>query len=460
VSTREFELLVVGAGPGGMQAALEAGRAGLRVGLVDAAPRPGGQYHRQPPISLGARRPGALHHGFAAAAATMDELDRLEQVELLAATHVWAADRVAEVNRLHVAGAHDGTLEAPLVVLATGATERVIPFPGWDLPGVMTLGAAQALLKWQGIRPGHRVVVAGAGPLILPVASAPARTATPLVAVCDASHPTAWLATAPRLAGAAGKFVEASGYLRPLAARRIPYRPRTAAIRAVGEGRVEEVTLARLDRDWRIVPGSSWTVAADALCTSHGFVPAVELADALGCDLADGPPPIVAVDARQRTSSPGVFAVGESTGVAGAAAATAEGGIAGLVAASDLRRPVARERLRAYGRRRAREHRFAAALRQATEVPDGWTSWLEDDTVICRCEDVAYAQVRRAIDDLGARDLRSVKLTTRCGMGYCQGRICGSTVAGLVQAATGSAPPDATALSTRPITTPVPLGRL
>jgi D-hydroxyproline dehydrogenase subunit alpha len=459
MSTRDYDLLIVGGGPGGMQAALEAGRAGVRVGVVDGSPRLGGQYFRQPPRAFRAERPGALHHGFDAAAAILDQLDRLPDVEVLTGTQVWGVDRGSSGARLHVAGTHDGILDAPLLVLATGATERVVPFPGWDLPGVMTVGAAQALLKWQGIRPGHAVVVAGAGPLVLPVASALARTATRLVAVCDASHPTTLAASGPGLLSP-GKLAEAAGYLRTLAAARVPYRPRTAAIRADGDGRVEQVTLARLDRDWRVVAGSSWTVAADALCTSHGFVPTVDLAATLGCTLADGPPPVAVVDAQQRTDVPGVFAIGELTGIAGAEAAAAEGGVAGLVAARDLGRPVDRERLRSHARRRAREHRFAAALARATTVPDGWTTWSEDDTIVCRCEDVDLAQVRHAITELGARDLRSVKMTTRCGMGYCQGRICGSTVTALVRQATGSPPPDATALSTRPIATPVPLGAL
>lgn len=459
MSDREYELLVVGGGPGGIQAALEAGQAGVRVGLIDDSPRLGGQYFRQPPAEMHTRDPGALHHGFAAAAAAMEELAALGTVELLRATTVWGADRRDEAVRLHLAGARGGRLRAVRTILATGAIERVLPFPGWDLPGVLTLGAAQALLKWQGVRPGRQVVVAGAGPLILPVASALARTGTDLVAVCDASHPSAWLAAAPR-SMLVDKLVEAAGYLSHLGASRIAYRPRTAAVRAEGDGRVEQVTLARLDRDWRIVAGSQWTVAADALITSHGFVPSVELAAALGCTLAAGPPPVAVVDGQQRTDVHGVFAVGELTGVAGAAAARAEGGIAGLVAARDLGRAIDPVRLRAHARGRAREHRFAAGLRQATRLPDGWATWLDDDTIVCRCEEVPYARVKQAIGQLDATDLRSVKMTTRCGMGYCQARMCGSTVADLVRLATGVPAPDATALSTRPVTAPVRLGDL
>lgn len=454
-----FDLLVIGGGPGGMQAALEAGLAGARVAMVDAAPQLGGQYLRRPPTAFRARHPGALHHGWRDAEDRFERLNALPNVTLVAGSEVWGAERADGCVRVHLTGGHDGAVEAALAILATGASERVVPFPGWDLPGVLTVGAAQALLKWQGVRPGHRVVIAGAGPLLLPVASALVRSATRVIEVADATHPSAWTGAGTRLLAPA-KIAEAAGYLRHLAAARVPYRPRTAAIRAEGESRVEQVTLARLDAGWRVVPGTERTVDADALCSSHGFVPSVELPAQLGCGLGGGPTPTVLVDAQQRTDVNGVFAVGELTGVAGAAAATAEGGIAGSVAARQLGFPIDRTRLRAHGRRRAREQRFAAALALATAIPDGWIGWLDDDTLVCRCEEVPFGHVRHAIEQRGARDLRSVKLTTRCGMGYCQGRMCGATVRDLVHYATGAPAPDPTALSTRPIVTPVPLGRL
>ena len=459
MSTTDPDLLVVGGGPGGMQAALEAARAGASVTSVDGSPQLGGQYLRRPAAALQATRPGALHHGWAAAERRYEQLHALDNVRLVTGTRVWSAQRHAGGVRLHVMGGVDGVLDAPALVLATGATERVVPFPGWDLPGVLTVGGTQALLKWQGVRPGHRVVVAGAGPLLLPVASALVRTGTNLIEVCDATHPRRWLAAGLRLASP-GKAAEAVEYLRHLAVARVPLRTRTAAIRADGDGRVEQVTLAHLDEDWRVVPGTLRTIDADALCTSHGFVPAVELAATLGCEVGGGPPPVAVVDVQQRTNVDGVFSVGELTGVAGAEAATAEGGVAGLVAARTLGYAIDRDRLLALGRRRAREHRFAAGLRRLTKVPGGWVSWLEDDTIVCRCEDVPYARVRDAIRELGAHDLRSVKMTTRCGMGLCQARVCGATITDLVALETGAPPPDPTALSTRPIATPVRLGTL
>lgn len=474
------DVAVVGAGPAGQQAALEVAEAGGTVAVVDANERPGGQYHRQPSTRLGAATPGSLHHGWGAAEDRQSRLEALASARLLTECRVWALERGDAGFRVHTASVHDapragrtggeraewgahgheGVIEATQLVLATGATERVLPFPGWDLPGVLTAGGAQALLKSQGIRPGHRVVVAGAGPLLLPVASALAQAGTGVVEVCDAAERRAWLR-----AGKAGlhtprKPFEALGSLRRLAAARIPYRPGTAVLRADGDGRVEQVTIARVDASWRAVPGTQRTVDVDALCVSHGFVPSVEAAAALGCALTATTPPSVRVDRLQRTSVPGVLAAGEVTGVSGAEAAVAEGGVAGMAAAKSLGLPLDPRRRRRHTVAREREHRAAASLGPLFRLPEGWRDWLEDDTVICRCEDVPYGDVRHAIVELGAGDLRSVKMTTRCGMGYCQARTCGPVVSELVRQLGDGPPADPAGLSSRAIITPVPLGRL
>jgi NAD(P)H-nitrite reductase large subunit len=329
---------------------------------------------------------------------------------------------------------------------------------------VLTVGGAQALLKGQGLRPGHHVVISGAGPLLLPVAAALARVGTHLVALADAGDTRAWLRGAmqhgPRAIPLA-KVREGAGHLATLARHGVRLRTRTAAVRAAGDGRVEEVTLARLDDRWRIVAGSERTVGADALATSHGFVPDLSVALALGCHLdTRTASPVVAVDAWQATSVANVWAAGELTGIGGADVAAHEGRVAGLSAARLLGGRVDEDVLSRAVTRRRRDEAFVRALAGVLDLPDGWTSWMRPDTVVCRCEDVTLATVDAAIAQRGARDLRSVKLTTRCGMGYCQGRMCASTVAGVLTSRTGSAPADAGGLDRRPVIVPVPLGRL
>lgn len=461
MTARRVPLVVVGAGPAGMAAVAAAAAHGVAVTLLDPAPRPGGQYHRREPRTFRARDPHALlpsgrdWHGRVA------RLVRSERVTHLAGATVWAAQRRDDGVLLATDHPDAPELVADAVVLATGAHERVLPFPGWELPGVLTIGGAQALLKGQGVLPGRRVVVAGAGPLLLPVSAALARAGAGLVAVCDAGDPRRWLSGGPRGLPPA-KVAEAAGHVATLARHGQTVRPRAAAVGARGAGRVEEVELVRVDARWRVVPGSERWVAADALVTSHGFVPDVGLALALGCRLAAptsrSASPGVAVDHFQSTGVAGVWAAGEVTGIGGADVASHEGTAAGLAAARAVGGGVTDDELERAAARRRGDRAFLTALGAVLDIPDGWTTWLAPETVVCRCEEVSLARIDDAITTRGACDLRSVKLTTRCGMGRCQARMCGANVAGILAARTGAPPADAGALERRPVIAPVTLG--
>jgi D-hydroxyproline dehydrogenase subunit alpha len=259
-----------------------------------------------------------------------------------------------------------------------------------------------------------------------------------------------WTARPGELFRAPKKAGELAGYARDLARHRVPYRAGTAVVAAHGDERVEAVTIARLDRDWAPVPGTARRAEVDAVCVSHGFVPRTELAIAAGCRIAaDGS---VLADADGRTSVPGVYAAGEITGVGGADLALAEGSIAGSAAAGTT---AARRRRR----QRAVHAGFAARLEAAHGIGPGWPRWLDDATVICRCEEVTAAELRGAAQSTGSRGLRSLKLSTRAALGACQGRVCGRSVEELLTRATGGLlDPGRTA--TRPIAAFVRLGEL
>jgi hypothetical protein len=282
------ELAVVGAGPAGLAAAVTAARAGVHVTLVDEYPRPGGQYLKDkpslaasPPVSAAERQGRALLRDLA-------ELD----VELRTETLVWGIEGL----RLALHSPHGlDWLEARAVVLATGARELVIPFPGWTLPGVMTLGATQILAKEHGILPGRRVLLAGSGPLLLAVASQLVRRGAEVVAVLEAVHLEQWLPHAPATWGNWDRLREGWRYLGDLRRARVPYRPGRTVIRALGSspspakggaekgGELQTAIVARLDRQGRPIPGSEETVEVDALCLGLGFVPNVELTQLAGC---------------------------------------------------------------------------------------------------------------------------------------------------------------------------------
>ncbi|WP_030862996.1 NAD(P)/FAD-dependent oxidoreductase [Streptomyces sp. NRRL F-2747] len=449
------DLAIVGAGPAGLAAAVTAAGLGLHVTLLDAGERPGGQYYRHPAPGLGAARPEALHHGWSAFAgreAALRAHAEAGRIAYLPAHHVWAVVPNGDDWTLHaVAGTGPdeaaATVHARAVLLATGSYERQLPFPGWTLPGVIGAGGAQAMLKSGLVLPGRRVVVAGSGPLLLAVAGSLAAAGARVPAVAEAAAYTAYAGHLPALLRNPGKLGEAATYGSALLHRHIRLLTRHAVTEAHGTERVEAVTVARLDRDWRPVPGTARRIPCDALAVGHGLVPQLELATGLGCatrPTADGAVAL-ALDAEQRTSVAGIWSAGETGGIGGAQLALLEGEIAAHAIAGRAVPAV-------LARRRARLRAFAEAMGAAHRPGDGWTGWLRDDTDVCRCEEVPAGRIREAVAELGARDARTVKLLTRSGMGWCQGRMCGPAVAALAG--------DGPASDRRPLSCPVPLRHL
>ncbi|MBH1938117.1 FAD-dependent oxidoreductase [Streptomyces sp. AV19] len=448
------DLAVVGAGPAGLSAAATAARLGLTVTLLDSAPRPGGQIWRRPAPGLRAapRRPAAL--------ARLGQPHAL--VRHLPLHHVWSAVREEpDLWAVHAVTGDDADGERPVrvtaraLLLATGAHERHLPFPGWTLPGVVGAGGAQAMLKGQLVLPGRRVVVAGSGPLLLAVATSLAAAGVRVPAVVEASGYLGYARRPGALAADPRKLAEGARHAAALLRHRVPLRTRSAVTAAHGTDRVEAVTVTRLDDNWRPLPGTSRSIRCDALAVGHGLVPQTDLATTLGCAArrtADGTFALV-LDDDLETTVRGVWAAGESAGVGGERVALAEGELAARAVARRLRGgPAVTPALR---RRRARLRAFADAMTAVHAPGPGWAGWLTDATEVCRCEEVTAGRVREAVRDLGARDARTVKLLTRAGMGWCQGRTCGQAVARL-------AAPDGlpTAPERRPLAVPVTLGTL
>ncbi|MGW0769040.1 FAD/NAD(P)-dependent oxidoreductase [Streptomyces sp. NPDC002676] len=457
-------LAVVGAGPAGLAGALAAAERGVRVTLVDAAAQAGGQFWRQPATALGARRPQALHHQWRTWTRLRDALDRHRdagRITHLTDHHVWCVQRDSDTGVVTVhalrgpaqdedAQEEGVTVRADAVLLATGGYERVLPFPGWTLPGVVTAGGAQAMLKGGLVLPGRRAVVAGTGVLLLPVAAGLVAAGARVAALVEAAGPAALLRRAPELAAQPGKLVEGAWYAGQLLRHGVRALPRHTVVEAHGTERLEAVTVAALDRNGRPRPGSSRRIPCDTLAVGHGMLPHTDLAETLGCTLSGTD---VRVDDEQRTDVPGVWAAGETTGIGGSSLALAEGHIAGRSIAARLygRAPDPRG-WAAAARSRKGLREFYAAVDAAYAPPAGWADQVTDDTVVCRCEEVTAGEVRTAAGTLGAGDLRTVKLLTRAGMGWCQGRVCAPAVAGV--AGCPLTP------GRRPFARPVPLGVL
>ncbi|MEH1126088.1 FAD/NAD(P)-dependent oxidoreductase [Micromonospora sp. CPCC 206061] len=420
----EPDVVVVGAGPGGLAAAISAADAGAAVAVVDLDAQPGGQYLR-----------AAVGHPL------VDRAGAHQRITFLQRHEVWSAGPDLSLR------VGDRVLRPGAVVLATGGYDRVVPFPGWDLPGVVTAGGAQALAKERGVPIGRRVLVAGTGPFLLAVAASLRAVGAEVVAVVEASRLSRWFRHPLAIAGSPGRLVEAARYLRGTA---LWQGQRVTRVERRGDGLRALVT-----------PMDRW-VEADAVCVGHGFTPSVELAVALGCDTRVDPRDgslVVTVDDAQRSSVPAVLVAGEATGVGGAALAMAEGAIAGLTAAHHIGLIDDRALTAAsapHRRRRARRLRFADALHTVYPAPDAVPP---DDTVLCRCERVTVGRARADVLRYGIDDVRALKLLTRVGMGMCQGRMCGRTALALLRAETGQAP-DPVAFAWRPFVFPIPLGTL
>ena len=381
------------------------------------------------------------------------------RIELRQAVRAWrvARGRAGEPHVVHLAGGL-GSVAAAAVVLAPGAHDRPLPFPGWDLPGVMTPGGAQALMKRSQVLPGRRTLVAGTGPFLLAVAALVVERGGEVAGVLEARGDVlAGWARHPRALAiglATGKATEGARYLATLRRARVPVRAgwRVLAARPGPDG-----TLARADIAPRRRGAPVRTVAVDALAVGHGFTAALELAAGAGCALRIDPvdgAQVVVVDRDGRSSVAGIFVAGEATGVGGAPLARVEGELAGNAAAGGRARTSSHARRRAHGR-------FARALREVHAVDEAaWSAALPDATVACRCEEVTAGDVRHAIHELGADDLRSVKLLCRAGMGLCQGRMCAANVEAIAADALGRAVPDAGGLAARPFAAPVALGDL
>lgn len=450
-------IAIVGSGPAGMAAAIAANAAGVRVILIDEAPREGGQIYRQGAPEMNLPQVG-LPAELARKKALLAKFDRVrDQLDLRFST---TAHSLYAGPELQIADDHSSArLQVDAVILATGVSERTIPFPGWTLPGVLYAGAAQTLLKAQGVRAGDRIAVSGAGALPIVVAAQMARAGGSIAALALTHSPLRlWRDPAAVWAGR-GILWEGALYLAQLARRGVAFTSRHAVIRAHGDTHLKRVTIAKLTAQGVPIAGSAQEVEVDLLLLNHGFTANSELARMAGAKHRYDPAMggwLPVASRNGATSLAGIYVAGDGAGLRGAISAEAEGRIVGAAAAAFVRGQSPRVSPR-HEARRARQERFQTGLRRTLELPPGVASWMDDDTIVCRCEGVTAGRVRLALSE-GHTSLDAIKRNTRCGMGWCGGRTCLQTAALLAQASGVSGPPDQ--MRARPVARPVLLGAL
>ena len=419
------QLIVVGAGPAGLRAAIEAARAGVDVAVVDEHPEPGGQIFHQPAkeFVLDKKRLGKESHR---GQSLLSELSGL-RIRFFLESVVWGA---FEDRTLEVAG-EDGVfrLKGDAIVLATGAYDRPVPLPGWTLPGVITVGGAQTLLKTQRLIAGRRILLAGTGPLLLVVASQLAKSGADIVAVADPISTRALFRHAVSLLRAWPITGDGIGYRWNLVRRRVPWLAPSVLTRIEGKDEVTSATIAAADTNWRPIAGTERSFAVDTVCVGYGLLPSVEIPRLCGCAFRydeDADAWLVNRDEWFETSVDGIYVVGDGAGIAGAAVAAEEGTIAGLAVAHRLHRlsdSSFEARLGAPRRRLGRLAAFRRAMDTVYRLRPGLYELADQNTIVCRCEEVRLCDLQAAMDD-DAETIGEVKAWTRAGMGSCQGRMC------------------------------------
>ncbi|MGJ4998387.1 FAD-dependent oxidoreductase [Bradyrhizobium sp. HKCCYLS3077] len=422
------DLLIVGAGPAGMTAAITARRHGLDVLVVDDQVSPGGQIWRAVE-TVPAPRGDILGRTYLSGRATTDAF-RASGARYMPRTQLW---QIESGFRAFVT--HDGkaeTIKARAIILATGAQERPVPFPGWTLPGVLTVGAAQVLLKTAGQIPSKPIWVAGCGPLpllyLVQLLNAGGQIAGYLDTTPAGRHWAA-LRHLPNALRATGALLQGVAWTSMLRRRRVPIIKHIVALEAHGSDRIASLS-------YRTADGRETTVSTDNLLVHEGVVPSVHTALGLGCavEWRDGQDCYVPVlDPWGETSRAGIFIAGDGAGIAGAKAAQLRGALAaqrvavelGFANEQDVMRDVVRSR-KMLARELALRPFLDALFRPRETVFNP-----SDETVICRCEEVTAREVR-AMAQIGGAGPNQIKAFTRAGMGPCQGRQCGYTVTRLL----------------------------
>lgn len=457
--SNEHRVVIVGAGPAGVRAAETLVAAGIKPIVLDENYRWGGQIYRQPPANGAFRRSKKALYGFEAHKAdalhtTMATL--VPHVDYRPDTLAWACEP-GRLDTLHAG--REISVPFSHLIIASGATDRVLPVPGWTLPGVYTLGGAQVALKAQGCAIGQRVVLAGTGPLLYLVAYQYVKAGAQVVAVLDTSPLSQQIAAAPKLARQPATFAKGLYYVGWLTMRGVRIERDVSLIGMRGERGVSAI-------EWRASTGNAKTetIACDAVGISFGLKPETQLADLAGCRFrfdAHNRCWLPELDPAGRSSVRGIYLAGDGAGIAGADAAELAGRRTALALLDDLgiahpRGPGIREaaslerslqRIAVF--REGIEAAFASAVKCAAQWPD--------DMTVCRCEEIDAGTLRRCIRGGEANEINRLKALTRVGMGRCQGRMCGEAALTLLAEETGKPLEAVGRLRSQPPVKPIPL---
>jgi len=462
---KESEFAIIGGGPGGIAAAIVAAGAGVKVTLLDENERLGGQIYRQ------------FEKGFKVTDSKVLVRDHEKGLELLSQFSSMS-DKIRYLNKATVWGifksrtlvfARNGTsssLGFKNLLVATGAYDRPVPFPGWTLPGVFTAGGAQRLVKTERVLPGEKILLAGTGPLQLVLAHQILNAGGKIEAILEAGNISKnWLRIITGIWGNWDYLKEGWRYLRHIQKVGVPLLRNYIILEVHGDGQVEEAVIAEVDKSWRPKPDTERTVKVDTVCLGYGLVSSTELTLLAECEhkyklCLGGYIPVRSES--METTVPGIYAVGDGAGVAGSKVAIEEGRIAGVSIARSLdyiSDVDASTRIRIFQKHLNKFNRLRRVLDEMSVPRQGLYELAKDDTILCRCEEITLKEIKKALAD-GTIQAKDLKRMTRIGMGACEGRMCGPALIEIMRHQPNASPKGPGCLLPRPSIKPITLGVL
>lgn len=449
----QYHVIIVGSGVAGLSAAETLANQGLDILIIDENVHTGGQLLRKTrPTSACFPKfdPDRMKSkGFN----LVRKINKIQSIDWLFQAQVLG---IFKDRRLwvHIEKGEKGSAEflevrAEHLILATGARERYLPFKGWTLPGVMSLGSAQILMKSHGVLPARHTLIAGTSPLMMVLASEILGNQGKVTALLDENPMIKKLRFLPLISHHWPKLMEGAIYTARMALNRVPMRQSVRVIEARGRDGFESAIVAKTTPEGKVIPGTETDYLAGALTIGYGFVPNIELPVQAGCDLEyqkDRGGWMVKVEETLESSCRSVYAAGEITGIAGAKKSFIQGKLAAMTILKRLGKTTPGNRKIKFQKDihtlvslDRQQKAYASFLNQLCQVPSSAYAAIPDDTMICRCEEITMGTIKKSIQQ-GFATVGSLKKATRCGMGRCQGRICGPVIFDIITALTQKSP--------------------
>lgn len=437
---KKVDLVVLGAGPSGVAAANVASKEGAEVVIIDENSSAGGQIYRAPPNEF--QPQNSFKSDEFREGEKQRNILKNSNVKALFKHRVWSVSSDLVVSTVGPNGL--SSWHARSLIIANGALERIIPFPGWTIPGVIGLAASTILLKSQYVLPGQSTVVAGCGPLLIAVANGIIKSGGKVSAIIDLNSKSDWIKAFPRLLSRPDQLFKGMSWFANIMKAGIKLYGGHAVTNTKQVDNVLRISIAPINSAGSILDSKNQKIVeGDCLAIGHGLFPSTEITRLLKAKhiydpLKGGWVPLI--DDDFRSSIPGVYIAGDATGISGAFSAVQKGRIAGMAAVRDLN-VMSSQKYKAKIKSeliilKKNENFGKAAVRLMKFRPE-LIQTITSETIVCRCEDVFRSEIDEAIES-GARDLNQLKAWTRCGMGPCQGRTCSEAIEAILASKVGS----------------------